>query len=70
MLPPLECLNLPSNDNTVNYEIELKQNATKLVDTLKSFGVETRIAELKEARLLQDMKFSLRQALKSVKLLT
>lgn len=43
MLPPLECLNLPSNDNTVNYEIELKQNATKLVDTLKSFGVETRI---------------------------
>lgn len=43
MLPPLECLNLPTNDNTVNYEIELKQNATKLVDTLKSFGVETRI---------------------------
>lgn len=43
MLPPLECLSLPANDNTVNYEIELKQNATKLVDTLKSFGVETRI---------------------------
>lgn len=43
MLPPLECLNLPTNDSTVNYEIELKQNATKLVDTLKSFGVETRI---------------------------
>lgn len=43
MLPPLDCLSLPANDNTVNYEIELKQNATKLVDTLKSFGVETRI---------------------------
>ena len=43
MLPPLECLNLPTNDSAVNYEIELKQNATKLVDTLKSFGVETRI---------------------------
>lgn len=43
MLPPLDCLNVPTNDNTVNYEIELKQNATKLVDTLKSFGVETRI---------------------------
>lgn len=43
MLPPLECLNLPNNDSKVNYEVELKQNATKLVDTLKSFGVETRI---------------------------
>lgn len=43
MLPPLDCLNLPTNDGTVNYEAELKQNATKLVDTLKSFGVETRI---------------------------
>lgn len=43
MLPPLDCLSLPANDNMVNYEIELKQNATKLVDTLKSFGVETRI---------------------------
>lgn len=43
MLPPLECLNLPNNDSKVNYEAELKQNATKLVDTLKSFGVETRI---------------------------
>lgn len=43
ILPPLECLNLPNNDSKVNYETELKQNATKLVDTLKSFGVETRI---------------------------
>lgn len=43
MLPPLDCLRLPASDSTVNYEAELKQNATKLVDTLKSFGVETRI---------------------------
>ena len=43
MLPPLSCLRLPSNDKTVNYEAERNQNATKLVETLKSFGVETRI---------------------------
>lgn len=43
VLPPLECLRLPSNDSSINYEMELKQNADKLVDTLKSFGVETRI---------------------------
>lgn len=43
VLPPLECLRLPSNDSSINYEVELKQNADKLVDTLKSFGVETRI---------------------------
>ncbi len=43
VLPPLDCLRLPNNDGKINYEAELKQNATKLVDTLKSFGVETRI---------------------------
>lgn len=43
ILPPLDCLRLPNNDGKINYETELKQNATKLVDTLKSFGVETRI---------------------------
>lgn len=43
MLPPLDCLKMPTNDGAVNYEAELKQNATKLVDTLRSFGVETRI---------------------------
>lgn len=43
ILPPLDCLRLPNNDGKINYEAELKQNATKLVDTLKSFGVETRI---------------------------
>lgn len=43
VLPPLECLRLPSSDSTINYEAELKQNADKLVDTLRSFGVETRI---------------------------
>lgn len=43
MLPPLDCLRKPNNDSKADFEAELKQNATKLVDTLKSFGVETRI---------------------------
>ena len=30
----------------MKYEDELKANATKLVDTLKSFGVETRIVDI------------------------
>ena len=46
ILPSLECLNLPKNNNTAGFENELKQNANKLVDTLKSFGVETRIVDI------------------------
>lgn len=46
LLPPLDCLNLPKSGNTIGYETELKQNAKKLVDTLNSFGVETRIVDI------------------------
>ncbi len=46
ILPPLECLNLPKNGNQIGFENELKQNAKKLVDTLNSFGVETRIVDI------------------------
>ena len=46
ILPSLDCLNLPKNDNSVGFENELKQNANKLVETLKSFGVETRIVDI------------------------
>lgn len=46
VLPPLDCLNSPKNAKSANYEAELKQNATKLVDTLKSFGVETRVVDI------------------------
>lgn len=46
ILPPLECLNLPKNGNIASFEAELKQNAKKLVDTLNSFGVETRIVDI------------------------
>jgi len=45
-LPTLDCLSLPDNSASSNYEDELKQNATKLVDTLKSFGVETRVVDI------------------------
>ena len=42
----MDCLNLPKNNNTAGFENELKQNANKLVETLKSFGVETRIVDI------------------------
>ena len=42
-LPPIEILNLPNNTNGADYENEQKRNGEKLVSTLKSFGVETRI---------------------------
>ena len=45
-LPPLDCLETPKNASSDDYEQELKQNATKLVDTLKSFGVETRVVDI------------------------
>ncbi len=46
VLPTLDCLAQPKVGNTANYEEELKNNATKLVDTLKSFGVETRVVDI------------------------
>ncbi|MEG2080448.1 MAG: DNA translocase FtsK, partial [Oscillospiraceae bacterium] len=45
-LPPLDCLNFAKVTNKIKYEDELKLNATKLVDTLKSFGVETRVVDI------------------------
>ncbi len=41
--PPIELLNLPKNVNSADYEMEQKRNGEKLITTLKSFGVETRI---------------------------
>lgn len=43
VLPPIECLNLPKNSSASNYEAERKMNAEKLTNTLRSFGVETKI---------------------------
>lgn len=42
-LPSLELLNLPANFNSGDLENEQKRNGEKLISTLKSFGVETRI---------------------------
>ncbi|MCH5190793.1 MAG: DNA translocase FtsK [Oscillospiraceae bacterium] len=46
VLPSLECLSKPKNGDASGYENELRQNAEKLVDTLNSFGVETRIVDI------------------------
>lgn len=45
-LPPYDCLEQPKPTDSFNYSEELKANARKLVDTLKSFGVETKIVEI------------------------
>ena len=42
-LPPLELLNLPKNLNSSDYENEQKFIERKLIDTLNSFGVSTRL---------------------------
>ncbi len=44
--PPIELLNAPSRDNAGDIRSELTANAEKLVDTLRSFGVETRIINI------------------------
>lgn len=44
--PSVDCLNYANNANAMNYENELKINAQKLVDTLNSFGVSTKIVDI------------------------
>jgi len=44
--PPVDCLEYANNASAMNYEEELKNNATKLVDTLNSFGVSTKIVDI------------------------
>lgn len=46
VLPPLDCLNLPKNDSKSSIQAESKQTAQKLIQTLNSFGVETRIVDI------------------------
>lgn len=47
-LPPLDCLNSPKRTSNESYEAERKKNANKLVETLNSFGVETRIVGISQ----------------------
>ena len=44
--PTADCLAYANNFDSSNYEEELKQKATKLVDTLNSFGVSTKIVDI------------------------
>lgn len=41
--PPIECLKEPDFSREGDYAYEMKTTAQKLVDTLKSFGVETKL---------------------------
>ncbi len=45
-LPPVSLLKLPKNTSNADVSEELKMNASKLVETLKSFGVQTRIVDI------------------------
>lgn len=45
-LPSVECLAPPKATSNTNFSDELKQNAEKLVNALKSFGVETKIVDI------------------------
>lgn len=42
-LPPIDCLKEPDFSRAGDYAAEMKTTAKKLVDTLKSFGVETNL---------------------------
>lgn len=42
-LPPIDCLREPDFSKAGDYAAEMKTTAKKLVDTLKSFGVETNL---------------------------
>ncbi len=44
--PPINLLKSPANDYSGDIRSELTANAEKLVDTLRSFGVETRIINI------------------------
>ncbi len=43
MLPPVDCLNEPKFGSEENFAEEMRVTARKLVDVLKSFGVETKL---------------------------
>lgn len=44
--PPLTCLSAQKSENGENFSTELRNNAEKLVDALKSFGVQTKIVDI------------------------
>lgn len=46
VLPSIECLDLPKNQTVIDHTEELRVNAEKIVNTLNSFGVGTRIVDI------------------------
>ncbi len=44
--PDVNCLSFANNASSADYEAELKTNAKKLVETLNSFGVATKIVDI------------------------
>ncbi len=44
--PDVNCLSFANNSSSSDYEEELKYNAKKLVETLNSFGVATKIVDI------------------------
>lgn len=46
VFPPISLLKMPKAGGNVDTSTELKANADLLVDTLKSFGVQTRIIDI------------------------
>lgn len=47
-LPPIEILNPPTRKGSVDHSAELNENSQRLVETLKSFGVETKIVDISQ----------------------
>lgn len=45
-LPPIDCLNLPKNNGSFDDSRDLQEKAQKIVDTLNSFGVGTKIVDI------------------------
>ena len=45
-LPPLDCLDLPKSNGSLNSGDELRQRGETIVKTLQSFGVGTRIVDI------------------------
>ncbi len=45
-IPPISLLNEPKYENAKSASADLDSTATRLVDTLRSFGVETRIVDI------------------------
>lgn len=44
--PPINCLAMPDSNSRDNFQAELESRGNKLVETLRSFGVETKITEI------------------------